>query len=226
MTLRKFTLNTVLAAVALTAACDLMAQTAAPFPVKPIKLVVPFAPAGPNDIIARVVGQKWAELWGHPTVIENRGGAGGTIGVDYVSKAPPDGYTVVMGGSSSLAIAVGMYSKLGYDPRELTPLANVAFVPYVLAVNPRVPAKNVIELMGAEELNGKTVGFLVAAGGQRGYMGVLSLANSLMMDFRCWIVPRFVHATGADVKEGVVVSEEIRQRIEQLLTEMFHQTLP
>ena len=147
MTLRKFTLNTVLAAVALTAACDLMAQTAAPFPVKPIKLVVPFAPAGPNDIIARVVGQKWAELWGHPTVIENRGGAGGTIGVDYVSKAPPDGYTVVMGGSSSLAIAVGMYSKLGYDPRELTPLANVAFVPYVLAVNPRVPAKNVIELI-------------------------------------------------------------------------------
>ena len=91
---------------------------------------------------------------------------------------------------------------------------------------PSATAKNVIELMGAEELNGKTVGFLVAAGGQRGYMGVLSLANSLMMDFRCWIVPRFVHATGADVKEGVVVSDEIRQRIEQLLTEMFHQTLP
>jgi tripartite-type tricarboxylate transporter receptor subunit TctC len=131
----------------LIAAGDAKAQSAANYPVKPIKLVVPFAPAGPNDIIARIVGQKWGEAWGHPTVIENRGGAGGTIGVEYASKAPADGYTLVMGGASNLAIAVGMYAKLGYDPRELTPLTNVAFVPYVLAVNPHVPAKNVVELI-------------------------------------------------------------------------------
>jgi tripartite-type tricarboxylate transporter receptor subunit TctC len=123
------------------------AQIAGSFPVKPVKLVVPFAPGGPNDILARIVGQKWNEAWGHPAIIENRGGAGGTIGVEYGSKAPPDGYTIIMGGMSNLAVAVGMYSKLGYDPHELTPITNIAIVPYVLAVNPRVPAKNVAELI-------------------------------------------------------------------------------
>jgi tripartite-type tricarboxylate transporter receptor subunit TctC len=124
-----------------------MAQTVASFPSKPVKIVVPFAPGGPNDILARIVGQKWSEAWGHPTVVENRGGAGGTIGVEYGSKAPPDGYTVIMGGMSNLAVAVGMYPKLGYDPHELTPITNIAIVPYVLMVNPHVPAKNVAELI-------------------------------------------------------------------------------
>ena len=123
------------------------AQTAGAFPVKPVKLVVPFAPGGPNDILARIVGQKWNEAWGHPAIIENRGGAGGTIGVEYGSKAPPDGYTIIMGGMSNLAVAVGLYPKLGYDPHELAPITNIAIVPYVLAVNPRVPAKNVAELI-------------------------------------------------------------------------------
>ncbi len=136
------------AAVALTGAVSCaVAQTAASFPTKPIRIVVPFAPGGPNDILARIIGQKWSEAWGHPAVIENRGGAGGTIGVEYGSKAPPDGYTAIMGGMSNLAVAVGMYPKLGYDPHELTPITNVAIVPYVLAVNPHVPAHNVRELI-------------------------------------------------------------------------------
>ena len=138
-----FTACLVLAAVAGHA----RAQTAASFPAKPVKIVVPFAPGGPNDILARIVGQKWSEAWGHPTVVENRGGAGGTIGVEYGSKAPPDGYTVIMGGMSNLAVAVGMYPKLGYDPHELSPITNIAIVPYVLMVNPHVPAKNVAELI-------------------------------------------------------------------------------
>ena len=128
------------------------AQTAASFPVKPVKLVVPFAPGGPNDILARIVGQKWNEAWGHPAIIENRGGAGGTIGVEYGSKAPPDGYTIIMGGMSNLAVAVGLYPKLGYDPHELAPITNIAIVPYVLAVNPRVPAKNVAELIAVAKV--------------------------------------------------------------------------
>ena len=113
---------------------------------------MPFAPSGPNDIIARLVGQKLNELWGHPTVIENRGGAGGTIGVELAAKAPADGYTLVMGGSSSLAVAPGLYPKLAYDPlRDLTAISNVAFVPYAVAVNPHVPAKNVRELIAASK---------------------------------------------------------------------------
>ncbi len=124
-----------------------MAQTATAFPAKPIKIVVPFAPGGPNDILARIIGQKWTEAFGQPTIVENRGGAGGTIGVEYGSKAPPDGYTIIMGGMSNLAIAVGLYPKLGYDPHDLTPITNIAVVPYVLAINPHVPAKNVAELI-------------------------------------------------------------------------------
>ena len=135
------------AAIAAGAMPFAVAQTAANFPAKPIRIVVPFAPAGPNDILARILGQKWTEAWGHPTVIENRGGAGGTIGVEFGAKAPPDGYTVIMGGMSNLAVAVGMYPRLGYDPVDLTAITNVAIVPYVLAVNPHVPAKNVRELI-------------------------------------------------------------------------------
>jgi FMN reductase len=82
-------------------------------------------------------------------------------------------------------------------------------------------AKNIVEYMGSAELEGKTVGFLCAAGGPRGYMGVLGLANTLMLDFRCWIVPRFVHATRTDVEAGIVVSDDIKERIRLLTTELF-----
>ena len=127
------------------------AQPAA-YPAKPIKIIVPFAPSGPNDIIARLVGLKLNDQWGQAVVIENRGGAGGTIGVELASKAPADGYTLVMGGSSSLAVAPGLYARLAYEPlRDLTAIANVAFVPYAVAINPHVPAKTVRELIAVSK---------------------------------------------------------------------------
>ncbi|HKU69751.1 MAG TPA: tripartite tricarboxylate transporter substrate binding protein [Burkholderiales bacterium] len=125
--------------------CLVHAQT---YPSKPIRMIVPFAPGGPNDIIGRIVGQKLTEAWGQPIVVENRGGAGGTIGVDAGLKSPPDGYTLIVGGSSNLAVAPSLYSKLPYDPlHDLLTVSNVAFVPYVVTVNPRVPAKNLKELV-------------------------------------------------------------------------------
>ena len=111
--------SVVMVAISIGATPCTFAQTAANFPAKPIKIVVPFSPGGPNDILARIIGQKWTEAWGHPAIVENRGGAGGTIGVEYGSKAPPDGYTVIMGGMSNLAVAVGIYPKLGYDPPRI-----------------------------------------------------------------------------------------------------------
>ena len=118
------------------------------YPAKPIRMIVPFAPAGPNDVIGRIVGQKLTETWGQPVVIENRGGSGGTIGVDAGAKSPPDGYTLIMGGSSNLAVAPSLYAKLPYDPQhDLAPVSNVAFVPYVVTVNPRVPAKSMKDLV-------------------------------------------------------------------------------
>jgi tripartite-type tricarboxylate transporter receptor subunit TctC len=140
-------------AMALTLAAPLAPAYSQPaYPVKALKIIVPFAPSGPNDIIARLVGQKLNEQWGHAVVIENRGGAGGTIGVELAAKAPADGYTLVMGGSSSLAVAPALYPKLAYVPlRDLTAVVNVAFVPYALAVNPHVPARNVRELIAASK---------------------------------------------------------------------------
>jgi tripartite-type tricarboxylate transporter receptor subunit TctC len=118
------------------------------YPSKPIRLIVPFAPGGPNDVIGRIVGQKLAEAWGHTVVIENRGGAGGTIGVDAGAKSPADGYTLIMGGSSNLAVAPSLYARLPYDPlHDIAPVSNVAFVPYVVTVNPRVPARTMKELV-------------------------------------------------------------------------------
>lgn len=131
-------------AVPLLLACTMLSGVAAAqsYPAKMIRLVVPFAPGGPNDNIARIVGQKLTELWGQTVVVENRGGAGGTIGMEFVAKLPADGHALAMGGSSNMAVAPSLYRKLAYDPvRDFTPIINVAQVPYALAVNPRVPAK-------------------------------------------------------------------------------------
>jgi tripartite-type tricarboxylate transporter receptor subunit TctC len=118
------------------------------YPARPLRLIVPFAPGGPNDVIGRMVGQKITEQLGQAVVIENRGGAGGTIGLDAASKLPGDGYTLAMGGSSTMAVAPALYPRLPYDPlKDFTPVINVAHVPYAIGVNPTVPAKTVKELI-------------------------------------------------------------------------------
>jgi tripartite-type tricarboxylate transporter receptor subunit TctC len=118
------------------------------YPAKTIRLIVPFAPGGPNDFLGRLVGQKMTEQMGHTVVVENRGGAGGTVGMDVAAKSPGDGYTLAMGGTSNMAVAPSLYKRLPYDPvKDFTPIINVAHVPYALAVNPTVPAKTVKELV-------------------------------------------------------------------------------
>jgi tripartite-type tricarboxylate transporter receptor subunit TctC len=131
------------------AAHDAAAQPASStYPTKPIRMIVPFAPSGPNDILARLVSPKLGEQLGQSVVIENRGGAGGTIGMEMLTKLPGDGYALAMGGSSNLSVAPSLYEKLGYDPvKDFTPLINCAAVPYALAVNPSVPARTVKELI-------------------------------------------------------------------------------
>jgi tripartite-type tricarboxylate transporter receptor subunit TctC len=118
------------------------------FPSKPIKLIVPFPPGGPNDIIARVVGAKLAELIGQPVVIDNRGGAGGVLGTDAVAKAEPDGYTIAITSAGALAISKSLQEKLPYDTlKDLKPVTLVAKVPELLVVANNVPAKSMPELL-------------------------------------------------------------------------------
>lgn len=117
------------------------------FPAKPIRLIVPFPAGGPNDIIARVVGQKMSELIKQPVIVDNRGGQGGVLGTDAVAKAAPDGYTIAIASAGALTISPSM-EKVAYDTlRDLAPVTLVATVPEMLVVATDVPAKNLGELV-------------------------------------------------------------------------------
>jgi tripartite-type tricarboxylate transporter receptor subunit TctC len=117
------------------------------FPAKPIKLIVPFPAGGPNDIIARIVGQRMSELTKQPVIIDNRGGAGGALGTDAVAKAAPDGYTIGIVNLGALAINQSM-EKVPYETlKDLAPVTLVVTVPEMLVVASNVPAKNMSELV-------------------------------------------------------------------------------
>ncbi len=121
------------------AAASVLAQG---YPDKPLKLVVPFPPGGPTDIVGRLVAQKLAEGIGQPVVVENRPGAGGTVGSTAVARAPADGYTLLYGSTSTLAIAPSLYRDLAYDPRTaFAPISLVSRGPIIAAVNAQLPAK-------------------------------------------------------------------------------------
>jgi tripartite-type tricarboxylate transporter receptor subunit TctC len=118
------------------------------YPSKPIRLIVAFPPGGSTDIIARIVGQKLGERLGQQVVIDNRGGAGGTLGTEIAARASPDGYTLTMGTTSTHVIAAGAYAKLKYDPvRDFEPLTLVATTPYLLVVHPGVKANTLKEFI-------------------------------------------------------------------------------
>jgi len=117
------------------------------YPSRSIRFVVPFAPGGGNDILGRIVAQKLHENLGVPVVVDNRGGAGGTIGTDIVSKSPPDGYTLLIN-NVSLAVNVTLYSKLPYDTlKDLEPVSLAGRQPNILVVHPTLPVKSVKELL-------------------------------------------------------------------------------
>ncbi len=138
-------LATALLAVALLHAAGAGAQT---WPAKPIRLMVPFPPGGSTDIVARIVAQKLSERLGQPIVIENRGGAGGTIGTAIVAKSAADGYTLAVASTSTHVVAPGVYAKLDYDPvKDFSPIGLMAVSPYLLAVTPSLPAKTLQELI-------------------------------------------------------------------------------
>jgi tripartite-type tricarboxylate transporter receptor subunit TctC len=124
------------------------ARAAASWPSRPIRLIVPFPPAGSTDILAREIALSLQEALGQPVVVENRPGAGGSIGSTEAARAAADGYTLAMGHIGTLAINPSLYPKLAYDPRtSFTPVALIARLPNVLVVNPQVAAKDVRELI-------------------------------------------------------------------------------
>lgn len=124
------------------------------YPTKPVRVVVPFAPGGINDVLARILSQKLTENLGATIVIDNRGGAGGTLGSNIVAHAAPDGYTLLFSSSSTIAVSPSMYSNLPYDPvKDFSPIVQVASVGSVLVVHPSIPANSVRELIAYAKAN-------------------------------------------------------------------------
>lgn len=121
--------------------------TAQSFPSKPIRFIAAFPAGGPSDIVARAIGRRMSEVLGQPVVIDNRTGAGGNIGAEAVAKAPPDGYTVLLGGSF-VTIAPSLYAKPPFDPvRDFAPISLIVSNQYVLVTHPSVPVRNVKDLI-------------------------------------------------------------------------------
>ena len=129
----------------ITAAPGVLAQA---YPVKPVRLVVPFPPGGPTDIVTRLIAPKMAAGLGQQIVIENRGGNGGQVGTEQVSKAAPDGYTLIMGTIGGIAVSMSLNPRRGYDTlRDFAPITQAVSVTSVVVVHPSVPAKNIADLL-------------------------------------------------------------------------------
>ena len=124
------------------------------FPVKPIKIIVPFAPGGSNDILSRVLGAKLSTRLGQSVVIENRAGGGGTLGTEFVAKSAPDGYTMIVGNAGSHGVNAGIYTKLNYDVvKDFVPVALICTTPNVMVVNPSVKVKTMAEFLAYAKAN-------------------------------------------------------------------------
>jgi len=116
------------------------------FPAKTIRMILPFPPGGPSDILGRALAQKLTEQLGHTVITDNRPGAGGNLGLELTAKAPPDGYTIVLS-SPLIALSPSLYSKLNYEQKDLAPVSLVALIQNVVLVHPSVPARNLKELV-------------------------------------------------------------------------------
>jgi tripartite-type tricarboxylate transporter receptor subunit TctC len=123
-------------------------KDAAGYPNKPVRLIAPFVPGGPTDIVARLVAQKLSENVGQPVVVDNRGGASGAVGMEIAAKSAPDGYTMVLGSSGNLAVNPALNTALPYDTlKDFQPLTQRTSGPQMLVLHPSVPAKSVKELI-------------------------------------------------------------------------------
>jgi tripartite-type tricarboxylate transporter receptor subunit TctC len=138
----------VLAALAATSALAAQSEKHGAYPTKPIRLIVPLTAGGPTDIAARIVAAPLGDALGQQVIVDNRPGAGGNIGADLTAKSPPDGYTLFMGTSGPLAINSSLYPSLPFNPlKDFAPIIQTASAPFVVIVNPAVPARNMKELI-------------------------------------------------------------------------------
>jgi tripartite-type tricarboxylate transporter receptor subunit TctC len=139
------------AAVCMSAAFAASAQN---YPSKPLRFIIPFTAGGTSDILARAIGPRITEAWGQPVIVENRTGANGNVGAEYVARSAPDGYTFLLSDVGALSINPSVYPDMSFDPaKDFSPIIMVSYSPHVLAVHPSVPVKNVQELIAYAKAN-------------------------------------------------------------------------
>ena len=176
--------STLALAASLLATLSLPAVAQDAWPNKPVRLVVPFAPGGSTDVIARLLGQKLSALWGQPVVVENRAGAGGNVGADAVAKAAPDGYTLLMA-SGSITINPAIYKKMPFDTlKDLAPITNVTEGPMLVVVQDGSPYKSLKDLIAAAKAKPGAINFASAGVGSQVHLAGENFANAAGVDLQ------------------------------------------
>ena len=170
-----------LAGVALLIACS--TANAQSYPAKPVRYIVPFPAAASPDLIARLITERCSRMWGQQVVVDNRAGAGGTLGAAYAAKQPPDGYTLFQCNIASSAIAESLYAKMPYDhPRDFTPIMLIGKTPNVLVVHPSLPARTVKEFIAYTKANPGKMSYGTSAAGSSQQLAMEYFKRTLNID--------------------------------------------
>jgi len=173
------------------------------YPSKPIRLVVPYAAGGTSDILARQIGPKLTEVWNQPVVVENKTGANGNVGADFVAKSAPDGYTLLLTDVGGLVISASVYPQLPFNPsKDFSPVIMVAYSPHVLAVHPSVKASNVKELIALAKANPGKLNFAVSGIGGAPQLAGIEFAQRTGVQWT--YIP---YKGGSDAVAGVVAAQ-------------------
>ncbi len=148
------------------------------YPNKPIRVIVPYAAGGTSDILARQIGPKMTEAWGQPVIVENKPGANGNVGADFVAKSAPDGYTMLLADIGALCISPSVFPQLPFDPtKDFSPIVMVSYSPHVLAVHPSVPVNNVKELIDYAKANPGKLNFAISGIGGAPHLAGIEFAQ-------------------------------------------------
>src|SRR5438105_5627021 len=156
------------------------AAYAQPYPAKPIRLIVPYAAGGTSDILARQIGPKLTDAWGQPVVVENKTGANGNVGADFVAKSAPDGYTLLLTDVGGLVISASVYPQLPFNPaKDFSPVVMVAYSPHVLGVHPSVGVKDMRELVAKAKAQPGKLNFAVSGIGGAPHLAGIEFAQRM-----------------------------------------------
>jgi len=154
------------------------------YPAKTIRWIVPFPPGGGTDFVVRTLAQKLSEALGQQIVADNRPGSSGTIGLDVMAKAPPDGYTIALGQTGNVALAPAFYPKLAYDPqRDFAPVTRVSLAPFMLVAHPSLPAKNTRELIALAKTRPDEIAFGSSGNGSLSHLAgeIIKISGGVRM---------------------------------------------